>query len=112
MTGLLRAQAQAVDAVDLERARNQIVVRRLHDAEKPLRRLEDAALEIFVRGELRAPTEVLDRLHAVSGTDVQRAFAQMLAAGASAAIVGSVRRGVGERARDILSTARDSRLRT
>ncbi len=112
VTGLLRAQAQAVDAVDLERARNQIVVRRLHDAEKPLRRLEDAALEIFVRGELRAPTEVLDRLHAVSGTDVQRAFAQMLAAGASAAIVGSVRRGVGERARDILSTARDSRLRT
>ena len=55
VTGLLRAQAQAVDAVDLERARNQIVVRRLHDAEKPLRRLEDAALEVFVHGRLRAP---------------------------------------------------------
>ncbi len=109
VTGLLRAQARATDAVDLERARNQITVRRLHDAEKPLRRLEDAALEVFVRGQLRAPGEVLDRLHAVSGAEVQQAFSGMLAVGASVAIVGNVRRGVGERAREILATARDRR---
>ncbi len=103
VTGLLRAQAQAVDAVDLERARNQIVVRRLHDAEKPLRRLEDAALEVFVHGRLRAAEETLARLKAVTADEVRAAFAQMLAAGPSAAIVGSVRRGTGERAREILS---------
>ncbi len=102
VVGLLRAQAESVDAVDLDRARNQIAVRRLHDAEKPLRRLEDAALEVFVRGSLRAPDEALGRLLAVTADEVRAAFEQMLAAGPSAAIVGSVRRGTGERARDIL----------
>ena len=100
--GLLRSHAERVDAVDLDRARNQIAVRRLHDAEKPLRRLEDAALEVFVRGGLRSPDEALGRLLAVTGDEVRTAFAQLLAAGPSAAIVGSVRRGAGDRARDIL----------
>ena len=104
VVSLLRAQAQGVDAVDFDRARNQIAVRRLHDAEKPLRRLEDAAREVFVRGSLRAPDEALGRLLAVTADEVRAAFEQMLAAGPSAAIVGSVRRGTGERARDILGT--------
>jgi len=91
--------------VDLDRARNQIAVRRLHDAEKPLRRLEDAALEAFVHGRLRSPAETLARLQAVSAGEVREAFARMLAAGPSAAIVGSVRRGTGERAREILAAA-------
>ena len=102
VVSLLRAQAERVDAVDLDRARNQIAVRRLHDAEKPLRRLEDAALEVFVRGSLRAPDEALGRLLAVTADEVRTAFVQMLAAGPSAAIVGSLRRGTGERAREIL----------
>jgi predicted Zn-dependent peptidase len=102
--GLLRAQAAAIDPVDLDRARNQIAVRRLHDAEKPLRRLEDAALEVFVHGRLRSPADTLARLQAVSADEVREAFAHMLAAGPSAAIVGSVRRGTGDRAREILST--------
>ncbi|MDP1693883.1 MAG: pitrilysin family protein [Burkholderiaceae bacterium] len=106
VTGLLLAQARAIDPVDLERARNQIAVRRLHDAEKPLRRLEEAALEVFVRGHLRAPGQALERLHAVGRAQVQQAFERMLDAGPSAAIVGSVRRGTGERARAILATAR------
>jgi predicted Zn-dependent peptidase len=103
VTGLLLVQAERVDAVDLERARNQIAVRQLHDAEKPLRRLEDAALEVFVHGRLRAPGEGLARLQAVPAEAVREAFARMLAAGPSAAIVGSVRRGAGERARSILA---------
>ena len=106
VTSLLFEQAQATDVVDLERARNQIAVRRLHDAEKPLRRLEDAALEVFVRGQLRAPGQTLERLLAVSARQVQDAFARLLAAGPSAAIVGSVRRGAGDRAREILSRPR------
>ena len=108
VTSLLLAQAQAIDPVDLERARNQIVVRRLHDAEKPLRRLEDAALEVFVHGRLRSADETLARLRAVTADDVREAFAQMLAAGPSAAIVGRVGRGTGDRAREILATASGS----
>jgi predicted Zn-dependent peptidase len=106
VTGLLRAQAEAIDPIDLERARNQIAVRRLHDAEKPLRRLEDTALEVFVHGSLRTPAETLARLQSVSADEVREAFARMLGAGPSAAIVGSVRRGTGDRARDILAPRR------
>lgn len=105
--GLLHAQAHATAAVDLERARNQIAVRRVHDAERPLRRLEDAALEVFVHGRLRAPEKTLARLKRVTADEVRLAFEQMLAAGPSAAIVGSVRRGAGERAREIITSARD-----
>jgi hypothetical protein len=77
-------------------------VRRLHEAEKPLRRLEDAALELFVRGHIRPRSETLARLSAVAGEEVRAAFERMLAAGPSAAIVGRVGRGAGERARAIL----------
>ena len=55
---------------------------------------------------------MLARLLSVTAEEVRAAFERMLAAGPSAAIVGSVGRGAGERARAILSTARDSRLRT
>jgi len=103
ISNLLRAQAETTDAVDLERARNQIAVRRMHDAEKPLRRLEDAALEVFVHGRLRTPEETLSRLHAVNAEAVREAFSKMLSAGPAAAIVGSIRRGAGERAREILT---------
>ena len=103
VAGLLRVQANSIDAVDLERARNQIAVRRLHDAEKPLRRLEDAALEVFVHGRLRPPAATLAALQAVSADQLRSAFASMFAAGPAAAIVGNVRRGSAERARDILS---------
>ena len=108
VTSLLRRQAETTDPVDLERARNQIAVRRLHDAEKPLRRLEEAALELFVHGRLRSAEESLARLLAVDARQVSQAFANMLRAGPSAAIVGSVRRGAGERAREILGGAAPS----
>ena len=103
VTALLVAQAEGIDAIDLERARNQLAVRRLHDAEKPLRRLEDATLELFVHGRIRPRADTLARLAAISGEDVRAAFARMLAAGPSAAIVGCVGRGTGERARKILA---------
>jgi predicted Zn-dependent peptidase len=102
VAALLAAHATAIDPIDLDRARNQIAVRRLHEAEKPLRRLEDAALELFVRGSIRPRSETLARLSAVTGEEVRAAFERMLAAGPSAAIVGRVGRGAGERARAIL----------
>lgn len=102
VTALLLKQAEVIDPVDMERARNQIVVRRLHDEEKPLRRLEDAALEVFVHGRLRPPGVALAALQDVSAAQLRDAFCRMLAAGPSAALVGDVRRGAAERAREIL----------
>jgi len=82
VTGLLRAQAEAIDPVDLDRARNRS---RCADCTTPRNRCaaRDAALEVFVHGRLRAPGEALDRLHAVSADAVRTAFAHMLAAGPS-----------------------------
>lgn len=102
---LFAAQSRAIDAVDLERARNQIAVRRLHDAEKPLRRLEDAALEAFVHGRLRSRSDTLARLQAVSADQVRNAIARMIAVGPSVAIVGRVGRDAAAQTREILATA-------
>src|SRR5439155_12342557 len=47
---LLAAHAESIAAIDLERARNQIAVRNLRAHERPFRRLEDAAQDLFVYG--------------------------------------------------------------
>lgn len=88
---LLRAQAQAIDPVGLERARNQIAVRRLELQERPFRRLEEAALDLFTLGRVRAEAERLERLMAVPEQELREAFERMLAASGSVAIAGRVR---------------------
>lgn len=88
---LLRAQAEAIAPVDLERARNQIAVRRLHVKERPYRRMEEAALDLFSLGRVRGEAERLERLMAVSSSDLRGAFARMLEGTASVAIAGKVR---------------------
>jgi len=52
---LLQSHAASVGQVDLERARNQIAVRRMRSQERPVRRVEDAALDLFVHGRVRSP---------------------------------------------------------
>ena len=44
---LLRRHARGLRAQDLERARNQVLLRRLRAHERPGRRLEDAALALL-----------------------------------------------------------------
>jgi predicted Zn-dependent peptidase len=100
---LLTLLSTRVDALDLERARNQLVVRRLRALEKPGRRLEAAALDLFALGRVRTHAETLERITAVTATDVREAFARMLAAGASVAVTGRVARLVRERARKVLA---------
>jgi len=94
---LLAAQAEAVDAVDLERARNQLAVRRLRAHERPWRRLEDAAQDLFVFGRVRTRAELTEQVEAVTARQLRRAFEQMLAAPASIALAGRVPRGASER---------------
>ena len=93
MVRLLQTQADGVDAVALERARRQIVVRELRELERPSRRLEAATLELFALGRVRRRTEAMAALAEVSATQVRDAFATMLQGGASVAVAGKLRRG-------------------
>jgi len=98
---LLTAQASAIDAVDLERARNQIAVRRLRAHERPWRRLEDAAQDLFVFGRIRSRAELTEQVEAVTARQLRRSFEQMLAAPASIALAGRVPRGAPERLQNL-----------
>ncbi len=97
---LLTAQAESISAVDLERARHQLVVRAALAQERPSRRLEAAALDLFALGRVRPGEERLAQLHAVTGEQVRGVFERMLTAGVAMGIAGAVGRGVAERARE------------
>jgi predicted Zn-dependent peptidase len=99
---LLREHAAAVGAVDLDRAKHQLAVRRLRAHERPYRRLEDAVLDLLGRGALRSRAEWLAGIQAVTADDVARAFARMLGGGVSLALAGALPRAAGERAREIV----------
>ena len=94
---LLVAHAEHTDAVALERARNQIAVRTLRSQEKPFRRLEEVAQDLYVHGRARPRGELMERVWALSAQDVRSAFERMLAAGAAVAITGKVPAGAKER---------------
>jgi predicted Zn-dependent peptidase len=100
---LLAAHARGVDAADVERAHRQLVVRRLRDDERPQRRLEDAALDLFALGRVRAPDEALARIRAVGAAQVQATFERLLASGVSVALAGELPRAASERAREIVA---------
>ncbi len=101
---LLRSHAEHVDAVDLERAHNQLAVRWLRAQERPLQRLEAAALDLFTHGALRPPAQRLQALRDVHAEQVRAGFEQMLVAGAAAAVTGDVPRGTRVRLRAQLDT--------
>lgn len=101
---LLRAHAERIDPVDLERAQHQMRVRRLRARERPARRIEDAALELFALGRIRSHAERMARLDGVDAATLRATFAAMLESGMALAVTGQVGRGTGERARAIVGT--------
>jgi predicted Zn-dependent peptidase len=103
---LLTQHAERIDAQDLARARRQLAVRRLRTLEKPLRQIEDAALDLFAHGGLRTHEERLAALEAVGSEAVRGVFARLLGSGLSLALTGSVRRAAGQRARELLDAVR------
>jgi predicted Zn-dependent peptidase len=100
---LLRAHAASVGAIDLERARNQIAVRRMRSQERPVRRVEDAALDLFVHGRVRSPEELRERVEGVSADQVRETFARMLAAPPTLALAGKLGALTGERLRELVA---------
>ena len=100
---LLQSHAASVSAIDLERARNQIAVRRVRAQERPSRRVEDAALDLFVHGRVRSPEELRARVEAVSADQVRETFARMLAAAPVLALAGKLGALTGERLRELVA---------
>jgi predicted Zn-dependent peptidase len=100
---LLHGQAVRIDAVALERARNQIAVRRLRTLERPSRRIEDAVQDLLAYGRVRSPTEVAQRTEAVDARLLREAFERMLSARPALALAGRVARSAGERGLNLLN---------
>ena len=100
---LLEAQAERVDASDLERAKKQIAVRRLQAAERPSHRLEDAALDLLAFDRVRSAAELAERTLAVTAAEVREAFVAMLAQREAVAIAGTIRKATPERVRELFA---------
>ncbi|WP_232540153.1 M16 family metallopeptidase [Azohydromonas aeria] len=77
---LLRAQAEGIDAQQLERARNQLLVQAVHKQERPFSAIEAAAEQLFVHGRLIGADEAVAQIEAVTAEDVRAVFEAMLQA--------------------------------
>jgi predicted Zn-dependent peptidase len=97
---LLHLHAERVDRVALERARNQVTVRLLRARERPLRRLEDAAQDLFALGRVRSRAEAMGAVQAVDANAVRAAFERMLAMKPSVAIAGRIGKATFERLKE------------
>ncbi|MEY2687917.1 MAG: hypothetical protein RL375_2115 [Pseudomonadota bacterium] len=94
---LLAQQADAIAPMDLQRARNQIAVRRMRTRERPYRRLEEAAQDLYTLGRLRSPGEFDDQLAGIDADALRRHFARMLGAPVSVAVAGKLGQGLRDR---------------
>lgn len=108
VTRLLREQADGPDPLHAERARNQVLVRRLHSQERPGRRLEQAALDLFTFGRVRSAAERRAEIEAVGADQVRAVFEQLQAAPIALGAAGQIKEPV--RAR--LRTLADAGLRS
>ncbi|HEV8691751.1 MAG TPA: pitrilysin family protein [Ideonella sp.] len=88
---LLRQQAERLDPLHVERARNQIAVRRLQTLERPGRRLEQAALDLFSLGRVRSAAERRDEVAAIGTRRLRAVFEGLLDAPVAIGAAGRVR---------------------
>jgi predicted Zn-dependent peptidase len=105
---LLVEQTRGIEPVGLERARNQLAVRRVQALERPARLIEDAAQDLFVHGRVRSRAEQAARVDAVSAEAVRDAFRRMLAATPAVAVAGRLGKGLqaGHRFGELLAAGR------
>jgi predicted Zn-dependent peptidase len=99
LAGLIAAQATCIAPIDLERAKNQIRVRRLLGLEKTGRRLEEAALDALLLGRLRDRADWLARMEAIDADALRGLFSRMAASPAALAATGRVPRATSDNAR-------------
>ncbi|MEY8875953.1 MAG: hypothetical protein AB9M60_05555 [Leptothrix sp. (in: b-proteobacteria)] len=102
----MREQAGAIDPLHLQRARQQLRVRSLQRFERPGRRLENAALDLYSFGRVRSREEWQTQLDAVDAEVVQHEFTRLLGQPAALAIAGKVPAGTKDRASEWLAQLR------
>jgi predicted Zn-dependent peptidase len=85
---LLRAQAQAIAPVHLERAKNQLAVARVRSSERSFAVMERAVEELFVRGHVGSTAETLALIEAIDAEEVRAVFERMLSHPPALAITG------------------------
>ncbi|QHI96795.1 insulinase family protein [Xylophilus rhododendri] len=76
---LLRAQAEAIDPVQLERARNQLTVSRVRAAERSYATMEQAVEELFASGAVTPMARTLALIEDIGAEEVREVFVRMLA---------------------------------
>ncbi len=103
---LVRAHAERIDEAELARARRQLAVRHLRTAEKALQQIEDAALDLFAHGQMRAPAERMAAIDDTPAAAVRGVFERVLDAGPSIALAGRLPRAAGSKAREMLAQIR------
>lgn len=86
--GLLREQANGIDPVHLERARNQLAVSRVRSSERTYASMERAVEELFVHGRVVPASETIGLIETIGAEDVQAVFERMLRQGPALAITG------------------------
>jgi predicted Zn-dependent peptidase len=99
---LLLRHAGEVPAAELERARALLAVRRLHDEERPMVRIERAALDLFALGRVRPAAERDAADAEVTTAAVRDALQRALAGGLAVAVGGSLPRAASVRVREVL----------
>lgn len=86
--GLLREQAGRIDAVHLERAKNQLTVSRVRSSERTYATMERAVEELFVRGTATPLHETIAMIETITAEEVRTVFEQMLQHRPALAITG------------------------
>ena len=100
---LLTGLAGRVDEAELQRAKNQLLVRQWRLLERPARRLESAALDLLALGRVRPHAALCERIQAVQADELAALFAGLVAQPAAVAATGALGRGVGPRLRAALA---------
>jgi predicted Zn-dependent peptidase len=85
---LLRAQAQRIEPVHLERAKNQLAVARVRSSERSFAVMERAVEELFVRGHVSSTAQTLALIEAIAADEVRAVFERMLQHPPALAITG------------------------
>lgn len=85
---LLREHARGIDAVHLERAKNQLAVSRVHSSERSYAAMERAVEELFVHGTITPVQEAIALIESIEADEVRAVFERMLQAPPALAITG------------------------
>jgi predicted Zn-dependent peptidase len=86
--GLLREQATKIDSVQLERAKNQLIVSRMRAGERTYAAMEQAVEELFASGTVTPTAGAIAAIEDICAAEVQAVFERMLANSPAVAIAG------------------------